>query len=289
MDEKLDILNQLRVRRWAHPLLELFLSKFDLSQMQGIRGSLRRAYAEKYFFWVRPTVVEHSRRLAIGIDININNIRLAKFNASRTNLRNLAYAITNFTLVDELRDAIRQASQELIVSSVDSFDVIFKSSSLATVPANQHVTLLRDLRSLIKPGGKLVFDFWSPNVDIRTIEVNFAILPTVISHNLQFERTGTALRKYVGSRDIYLKARTAVRALAPEAGWEQSPSTTVHPNWQNGGYEGITAQVRVIADLLAAERSKPRPRLMEFENARMELFTQPHVTSELGLGLGLGA
>ncbi|EXJ92281.1 hypothetical protein A1O3_00831 [Capronia epimyces CBS 606.96] len=56
------------------------------------------------------------------------------------------------------------------------------------------------------------------------------------------------------------KARTAIRALARDTGWEQSPTTTVQvPSSLTGrtrmGYENITHK---------AERKKPAPELREF-------------------------
>ncbi|KAL2437092.1 hypothetical protein ABEF95_016201 [Exophiala dermatitidis] len=89
---------------------------------------------------------------------------------------------------------------------------------------------------------------------MQSIRVNFAIMSPIPGHGSPFERIGTTLRKYVGSREGFLKARTAIRALAREAGWSHSPSTTVRPKWQGYGYEDVTRQGRVIAERLATEQ-----------------------------------
>ncbi|KAG9792208.1 hypothetical protein KCU88_g850, partial [Aureobasidium melanogenum] len=167
--------------------------------------------------WVAEAAARRCR-LAIGIGISGKNIQLAKQNASRANLGNLTYTVADFALINEVRAAIQAASQELNVSPVVRFDVIFISWSLSVVPAAQHLPLLRDLGNLVKPGGKVVFDFQSPDLEMQSIQVNFAIMSPIPGHGSPFQRIGTTLRKYVGSREGFLKARTAIRALAREAG-----------------------------------------------------------------------
>ncbi|KAJ4507982.1 hypothetical protein HRR80_006026 [Exophiala dermatitidis] len=74
--------------------------------------------------WVAEAAARRCR-LAIGTDISGKNIQLAKQKASRANLGNLAYAVADFTLMNEVRAAIQAASQELNVSPVVRFHVIF--------------------------------------------------------------------------------------------------------------------------------------------------------------------
>ncbi|EXJ85546.1 hypothetical protein A1O1_05910 [Capronia coronata CBS 617.96] len=125
-------------------------------------------------------------------------------------------------------------------SPILQFDVVFLVWTLCLVDPEQRIALLHDLPELVKPGGKLVFDWQSPEREIYAIQVNYG---------------PWYLALYPRSEYSLQENRHSVVQRVREAGWNESPNTTAHPMWQSAGYEDITQQVLAKAERLAAEGS----------------------------------
>jgi SAM-dependent methyltransferase len=223
--------------------------------------------------WVAQAAAARCR-YAIGIDISPHCIVQARTNAQKANTTNIAYGLADITVEAEVRRAIEIAAQALEVGPVAEFDVVFLSRTLSLIPEGAHLPLLRFVRDLIKPGGKLVFDYESPMFHMQTVEVNYSINPhSPMAGGLEMETAHSVLRRYVGSDDGVHKAREAALTLLYDAGWVSTVTTAALPDWQAAGYTDATHEVRLRAARLATERGKPVAEWPELENARLQIHS----------------
>lgn len=186
--------------------------------------------------WVARAAAQQCRHV-IGIDNAVRLVAKARqLHLSAAAPAGMTFELGNIIDRDELNAAIRRAAHTLQLTTNPTsgpalrFNVIFLCWTMNELPSAERAPFLRTLTSFLLPGGRIVFDYQSPDLEMATVEVCYSITPINTGVTPTQDQTlTTAYGHYVGDEASFQKAQGAARTLIDQTNLTLVDSSTALP------------------------------------------------------------